>query len=925
MAEAMGRVLEALSEEECYLVSILQDESGLDLAEFCWQANENEDNCFRAWPFQWTWWRCTDPLTLDQCARALDLSTPLPTPLGWTTMGEVSVGDFIFDELGTPVKVTALSPVRNDRPCFEVAFNDHTSIVADEEHLWLTWTKNDRCARNTGRRGRPSPGVRTTGEILATLEVRAEKNHSVDVARPLQTPSTALPIDPYYLGFWLGDGSTITSEITTADGWVLEELERRGFVIVPRKNYLLHGISFPGVHNHKTSSVQAVLRSIGVLGNKHIPQSYLRASESARRDLLAGLIDSDGRMQSTGSCEITQKVERIADDLIELLRSLAETPRKTKKTAYCNGVDCGPVYRVTWRPRVNPALMPRKSLAFFDSSRQFRLSQRRIVDVRPVSTRPVRCLTVDSASHLFLAGEGMIPTHNSIGKSLSIKVRMFVFPFIHPGQEALITAPEKIHLQPVTDLIETQFDACRLGREMLAKNPFGHQPFLARFANGARIMGRIPQRDGRGVKGSHPLWLEQDEASDYPEAGWKEIIETLKRGQDGAMWRAHGVTRGLRDSFYKNSAHGQNDPPLRFVSHKDDGKWTVHRIVAMARPNWTDEERTEKELQYGSRDDPDYRRNVLGSHGDSQAPLFVLSRLMTGVDDDPSTEYNTDGYFNFSIKDTELDRMQADIVDLLAFPQHHRNYKTTWAGADIGYTQDPTEILVFAEYPLTGEELADSKKRGKAVPEKGLSRLKCITRISLRRIAEPAQADVIMHVIDFYKPKVFAMDSTGAGLPLFQQVQRRMHDVADGLGSKKAREAAESIKGYNFSSKIVVDFDETIDLEDDIKLDDRVKESGISRMVLEYSTDVLRTYVDDQRLWLPWDRELIGEMSGQTFSYSKATMDRYGRRRIFSRGTFHALDAMRMAVLGHKQHSIETLLATREAPAAPIFDAFVLG
>lgn len=390
------------------------------------------------------------------------------------------------------------------------------------------------------------------------------------------------------------------------------------------------------------------------------------------------------------------------------------------------------------------------------------------------------------------------------------------------------------------------------------------------------------------------------------------------------MWRAHGVTRGLRDSFYKNSAHGQDDPPLRYVSHRGDGKWTVHRIVGMARPNWTDEERAEKEQQYGSREDPDYRRNVLGAHGDAQNPLFVMHRLMKVVDDDPSTEYNTDDYFHFSIKDTELDRMQADIVDLLNFPQSHRKYKTTWIGADIGYTQDPTEILIFAEYPLEGDELKDAKARKKAVPKPGLSRIKCICRVSLRRISEPAQADVLMAVTDFYKPRAFGMDSTGAGLPLFQQVQRRMNDVADATGSKRAREAAESLKPYNFSSKIVVDFDETIELDDDLTVDDRVKEAGITRNVLEYSTDVLRTYVDDQRLWLPWDRELIGEMSGQTFSYSKATMDRYGRRRIFSQGTFHALDAMRMAVLAHRQFSIEALLATKDAPQAPVIDTFIL-
>lgn len=117
------------------------------------------------------------------------------------------------------------------------------------------------------------------------------------------------------------------------------------------------------------------------------------------------------------------------------------------------------------------------------------------------------------------------------------------------------------------------------------------------------------------MKGTHPIWLELDEGQDYPAPGWTETIETLKRGVVGAVWRAHGVTRGVRDEFYKFT--------------QPDSAWTVHHITAMARPSWTDEERQEKILQYnGSKEDPNYRRNVLGLHGHSTNPLFVLHKLM---------------------------------------------------------------------------------------------------------------------------------------------------------------------------------------------------------------------------------------------------------------------------------------------------------
>lgn len=511
----------------------------------------------------------------------------------------------------------------------------------------------------------------------------------------------------------------------------------------------------------------------------------------------------------------------------------------------------------------------------------------------------------------------------SVGKTLGIKARMFAHPFANPGQEAVITAPELVHLEPICQLVETQFEACRLGREMMSKKPT-HRPFMAAYVNGARIIGRIPQRDGKGVKGTHPLKLEHDEASDYPEDGWKELIETLKRGQQGAVWRAHGVTRGMRDSFYKFSQHGQDDPPLRYVSHKSDNRWTVHRIVAQARPTWTDAERQEKIQQYGSRDDPDYRRNVIGSHGDSQSPIFVLHRLMRCVDDDPSSDFNSEEYWEFRIKDTELERMNCGILDILDPPSSHTAmYKTFWMGMDVGYTIDPSEIIIAAEYPLRADERNSAKKRGKAVPIDDISRLKIIGRVTLNRIGEPDQAEVMIALIDHYKPVVFAMDSGGNGLPLFQNVQRRMQDVADATKSARARRAAECIRGYKFNNKLLVDFDETVEIDDDATLDDRIKEAGIKRDVLEHSTDILRTYVDEGRLWFPWDTELIDEMRGQTYSYSKNKMDGYGRKRIFSNGSFHALDALRMLAMGHRLNTIETLLRQKEPETEPVLDVFL--
>src|SRR5215212_2410344 len=143
----------------------------------------------------------------------------------------------------------------------------------------------------------------------------------------------------------------------------------------------------------------------------------------------------------------------------------------------------------------------------------------------------------------------------SLGKTQGIIMRAFAFPFANPGAEMLITAPELNHLRPVVDKIETLFTTTRLGREMLPNikgSGINHQPqFQARFRNNSRIVSRLPNRDGKGVKGMHPLKIELDEGQDYPRAGWVEIIETMKAGSVGAQWRVHGVSKGVRDTYYE--------------------------------------------------------------------------------------------------------------------------------------------------------------------------------------------------------------------------------------------------------------------------------------------------------------------------------------------------------------------------------------
>ncbi|MDN5572833.1 MAG: replicative DNA helicase [Micrococcales bacterium] len=99
--------------------------------------------------------------------KALALDTPIPTPTGWTTMGEISVGDLVLAVDGTPTRVSAATDVMLDRPCYRVSFDDGSDIIADEEHQWLTHTRAAVLV-GAGAADAGSASVVTTGQIAAS-------------------------------------------------------------------------------------------------------------------------------------------------------------------------------------------------------------------------------------------------------------------------------------------------------------------------------------------------------------------------------------------------------------------------------------------------------------------------------------------------------------------------------------------------------------------------------------------------------------------------------------------------------------------------------------------------------------------------------------------------------------------------------------
>ncbi len=351
--------------------------------------------------------------------KALALDTPLPTPTGWTTMGEVRVGDHLLSADGRPTRVVDATDVMVGRPCYEVTFDDGTTVVADADHQWLSETRaSRRSTRGSGPAAqRSGASVRTTKEIAATLRCVSDQrlNHSVHNTAPLDLPAEDLPVPPYTLGAWLGEGHSAAARITSVDPGILRRIEADGFELRPHDEAHSYGLAFTAERAERHGSLLTVLRDMGVLGDKHIPQSYLRASVEQRRALLAGLLDTDGTVVNTGSVQFTVTNRALADGFRELLVGLGYRCGVATKRVKGRSEESSTAYLVNFTTSDDVFGLDRKRRLHAERRRPAtpRRTRRFITDVREIASVPVRCVEVDNAQHLYLATRSLVPTHNS--------------------------------------------------------------------------------------------------------------------------------------------------------------------------------------------------------------------------------------------------------------------------------------------------------------------------------------------------------------------------------------------------------------------------------------------------------------------------------------------------------------------------------
>lgn len=285
--------------------------------------------------------------------KALSLDTPIPTVGGWTTMGEIKVGDKILGRDGNVTTVNFVTPIKYNHDCYKITFEDGETVIADREHNWFVKRKEREM-------------VITTEQMLDDY-VKYDSNggkrytYRVPMNQPLDLPQKDLPIEPYSLGQQLANLS-------------LEELE-----------------------------------SIDLKGDK--ASIYLRASKEQRLSLLQGYMDNVGYINKTGQCKFTKRESNLIDYLCELLSSLGI---KYTQTTIHSGKSQKEVQFINfYTSKELPCFRDEDK---FDKLKDFlgeRMLYKSIVEITKVDSVPVRCITVDNPEHLYLFGKHFTATHNT--------------------------------------------------------------------------------------------------------------------------------------------------------------------------------------------------------------------------------------------------------------------------------------------------------------------------------------------------------------------------------------------------------------------------------------------------------------------------------------------------------------------------------
>jgi len=327
-------------------------------------------------------------------AKQLADSTPILTPKGWTTHGELKVGDYVYSPSGKAIKVVGKNKKTNSD--FVVTTRDGEQIRCHGYHEWTVFDRNKKKF--------------VTLETIDMIDKESQRSRfQLPLRNPIQGTHKSLDLDPYFLGMWLGDGSSTKPCITHSP------------LDMDSVNSIPYNVSTVCTHNttgvlttyFSNQNIIETIRKMDLYKNKHIPKEYLESSLNQRLQLMAGLIDSDGHIdKKRGRIRFVNINYNLIKNVEELALSLGSRPYITQQDPKLNPSTKGKqiVYTIAFDPIIDiPTRLKRKKIRRFPNRQRLGITS---VEYKPNGEKG-NCIQVDSEDGLYLAGRRLIPTHNS--------------------------------------------------------------------------------------------------------------------------------------------------------------------------------------------------------------------------------------------------------------------------------------------------------------------------------------------------------------------------------------------------------------------------------------------------------------------------------------------------------------------------------
>lgn len=360
----------------------------------------------------------------SETGKAIPNDTIIPTPNGFKRVGEIKVGDYLYDREGKPTKVTAVFP-QGEKEVWEITFKDGRKAKCCEEHLWSYYYKG-----KTKNKHEVKVATKTLKEIMQKPLQNNDKSwrYAVPVNSPIEKEAKNYYIPPYVLGLFLGDGSfRVNNTNKTFFYSALDEELPRKIAKIMGWEYSKNSVnncSWSFKKDQKNIHVEDIFKEhpnlIGVYSkDKYIPEEYMNGSIEQRIDLICGLLDTDGTVTTCGSISFCSTSKKLCKQVVELCRSLGMSPtlssdkRVYKYTSgYCGTVTLNcPIYLqtqiISYSPKVK---LLRKALT---KKKKIGYNKNPIINIQNLHYKtPMTCFIVDNPEHLFLMNDYIV-THNS--------------------------------------------------------------------------------------------------------------------------------------------------------------------------------------------------------------------------------------------------------------------------------------------------------------------------------------------------------------------------------------------------------------------------------------------------------------------------------------------------------------------------------